>query len=131
VDGLGYGINTKAALITRGLIEMKRIVSNLGGDETTLNGLVGIGDLIVTCTSNLSRNYSFGILIGEGKSFLEAESEIDMVVEGTKTCKSAFYLSKELNLQTPIIDSIYYILYEGALPEEEIERLMNRKLTEE
>ena len=131
VDGLGYGINTKAALITRGLVEMKRIVKTLGGNDVTLNGLVGVGDLIVTCTTKLSRNYSFGILIGEGRSFEEAKSEISMVVEGTKTCKSAYNLSKELNLKTPMIDSIYNILYGKAIPKEEIKRLMSRKLIDE
>jgi glycerol-3-phosphate dehydrogenase (NAD(P)+) len=130
-DGLGFGINTKSALITRGLIEMKRIVRALGGKEQTLNGLVGVGDLIVTCTSKLSRNYSFGILIGKGKSFIEAELVIKMVVEGTKTCKSAYNLSKELNLKTPIIDSIYSILFDNSNPIEEISKLMNRELIDE
>ena len=131
VDGLGYGINTKSALITRGLVEMKRIVEAMGGNISTLNGLVGVGDLIVTCTTSLSRNYSFGILIGKGRSFTEAQEEIQMVVEGTKTCKSAHNLSQELNLKTPLIDSIYNILYGSALPKAELNRLMNRKLIEE
>ncbi|MBI9010312.1 MAG: NAD(P)-dependent glycerol-3-phosphate dehydrogenase [Tenericutes bacterium] len=131
VDGLGYGINTKSALITRGLVEMKRIVSTLGGDESTLNGLVGVGDLIVTCTSALSRNYSFGLFIGKGLSFEVAQEKVKMVVEGTKTCKSAYNLSKELDLKTPIIDSIYHILFDNANPRAELNSLMNRRLIEE
>ncbi|XMB72287.1 NAD(P)H-dependent glycerol-3-phosphate dehydrogenase [Mycoplasmatota bacterium WC30] len=131
VDGLGYGINTKAALITRGLVEMKRIASTFGAETKTLDGLVGVGDLIVTCTTKLSRNYSAGVLIGEGTDLKHTLSEINMVVEGVKTCKSAYNLSKELNLKTPIIDAIYNILYEESLPTEEIAKLMSRKLIDE
>ena len=131
VDGLGYGINTKAALITRGLVEMKRIASTFGAKTKTLDGLVGVGDLIVTCTTKLSRNYSAGVLIGEGTDLKHTLSEINMVVEGVKTCKSAYNLSKELNLKTPIIDAIYNILYNNSKPTEEIARLMSRKLIDE
>ena len=131
VDGLGYGINTKAALITRGLLEMKRIAISLGANENTLNGLVGVGDLIVTCTSTLSRNYSAGLLIAKGDDLEHTLSKINMVVEGVKTCKSAYLLAKELNLKTPIIDSVYNILFNKSKPEEEIIRLMKRKLIDE
>ena len=131
VDGLGYGINTKAALITRGLKEMKRIVRVYHGNTSTLNGLVGVGDLIVTCTTKLSRNYSCGVLIGQGLTVLEATNKINMVVEGIKTCKSAYNLSKENNLKTPIIDAIYNILYNNVKPEVQIKQLMSRKLIDE
>lgn len=131
VDGLGYGINTKAALITRGLIEMKRISMKLGANEATLDGLVGIGDLIVTCTTTLSRNYSAGVCLGEGKTLDETLKEINMVVEGVKTCQSAYFLARELHVETPIIDAIYHILYENSNPEKEIILLMNRKLKNE
>ena len=131
VDGLGYGINTKAALITRGLKEMKRIVHHYNGHTSTLNGLVGVGDLIVTCTTKLSRNYSCGILIGQGLSTEAATKQIKMVVEGIKTCKSAYNLSKSANLKTPIIDAIYHILYNESKPEDAIKTLMNRELKDE
>ena len=131
VDGLGYGINTKAALITRGLREMKRIARTFGAIDKTLDGLVGIGDLIVTCTSTLSRNYSCGMYIGKGYSLNEAIIKVKTIVEGVKTCKSAYNLSKELNLKTPIIDAIYQILYEDITPSEAISKLMSRKLINE
>lgn len=131
VDGLGYGINTKAALITRGLLEMKRIGAAYGADIETMNGLVGVGDLIVTCTTTLSRNYSAGVLIGQGETVEDAIKRVKTIVEGIKTCKSAYNLSKELNLKTPMIDSIYHILYEDITPKEAIANLMSRKLIEE
>ncbi|MCK4552243.1 MAG: NAD(P)H-dependent glycerol-3-phosphate dehydrogenase [Tenericutes bacterium] len=131
VDGLGYGINTKAALITRGLIEMKRIAMNLGALEKTLDGLVGIGDLIVTCTTTLSRNYSAGVLIGKGLDLSQTLLEINMVVEGVKTCKSAYNLARSLNVETPIIDAVYNILYNDSIPKDEIFALMNRELRDE
>lgn len=131
VDGLGYGINTKAALITRATKEMKRLISIQNGDIETVNGLCGVGDLIVTCTSSLSRNYSFGYLLGSGKSFQEAKASIKMVVEGIKTCKSAYNQAKELKIETPIIEAIYKILYLEANPKTQLNRLMNRKLKNE
>ena len=131
VDGLGFGINTKAALITRGLLEMKRIAIALGAQEKTLDGLCGVGDLIATCTTKLSRNYSAGVLIGSGKGLAESLKEIHMVVEGVKTCKSAYNLSKDMLLKTPIIDSMYHILFDNTNPTEEINSLMSRRLIDE
>lgn len=131
LDGLGFGINAKSALITRGLIEMKRITLALGGLEETLNGLVGIGDLIVTCMSRFSRNYSAGLLIGEGDDLQTSLSKMTMVVEGVKTCRTAYFLSKELNLQTPIIDAVYDILFNEIEPRIVINQLMSRQLKSE
>ncbi|MCF7923599.1 MAG: NAD(P)-dependent glycerol-3-phosphate dehydrogenase [Candidatus Izimaplasma sp.] len=131
LDGLGYGINTKAALITRGLIEMKRIATELGALEETLNGLVGIGDLIVTCMSKFSRNYSAGLMIGEGDNLKTSLSKMTMVVEGVKTCKTAYFLAKELKIQTPIINAVYNVLFNEIEPEIEIAKLMARDLKSE
>ncbi len=131
LDGLGFGINAKSALITRGLIEMKRITVELGGLEETLNGLVGIGDLIVTCMSRFSRNYSAGLLIGEGDDLKTSLSKMTMVVEGVKTCKTAYFLAKELQIETPIIDAVYNVLFNEIDPEIVINKLMSRDLKSE
>jgi glycerol-3-phosphate dehydrogenase (NAD(P)+) len=131
LDGLGYGINAKSALITRGLIEMKRITLSLGGLEETLNGLVGVGDLIVTCMSRFSRNYSAGLMIGEGDDLKTSLSKMTMVVEGVKTCKTAYHLAKELEIDTPIIDAVYDVLFNEIEPEIVIKKLMSRELKSE
>ena len=131
LDGLGYGINAKSALITRGLIEMKRIVKALGGKVETLNGLVGVGDLIVTCMSPLSRNYSAGQMIGSGDDLKTSLSKMTMVVEGVKTCKSAYNLTKKLNIDSPIIDAVYDVLFNEIEPEKVIKQLMERELKQE
>lgn len=131
LDGLGYGINAKSALITRGLLEMKRITVLLGGLEETLNGLVGVGDLIVTCMSKFSRNYSAGLLIGEGDDLKTSLSKMTMVVEGVKTCKTAYHLSKKLGIETPIIDAVYDVLFNEIEPRVVIKNLMARELKSE
>ncbi|MFA7075974.1 MAG: NAD(P)H-dependent glycerol-3-phosphate dehydrogenase [Candidatus Izemoplasmatales bacterium] len=131
LDGLGYGINAKSALITRGLIEMKRITALLGGLEETLNGLVGVGDLIVTCMSKLSRNYSAGLMIGEGDDLKTSLSKMTMVVEGVKTCKTAYHLAKKLGVDTPIIDAVYDVLFNEIEPNIVIKKLMSRELKHE
>jgi len=131
LDGLGYGINSKSALITRGLIEMKRITMALGGLEETLNGLVGVGDLIVTCMSRFSRNYSAGLMIGEGDDLKTSLSKMTMVVEGVKTCKTAYHLARELKIQTPIIDAVYEVLFNEVDPDIVIKQLMSRELKSE
>jgi glycerol-3-phosphate dehydrogenase (NAD(P)+) len=110
---------------------MKRIAIALGAQEKTLDGLCGVGDLIATCTTKLSRNYSAGVLIGSGKGLVESLEEIHMVVEGVKTCKSAYNLSKDMNLKTPIIDSMYHILFDNTNPTEELNSLMSRRLIDE
>lgn len=125
-DGLGYGDNTKAALMTRGIAEIARVGTALGAEPLTFAGLSGIGDLIVTCTSMHSRNRRAGILIGKGKSVEEALNEINMVVEGVNTTKSAYELSKKLNVEMPITEELYRVLFEGKDAKYAVSDLMLR-----
>ncbi len=125
-DGLGYGDNTKAALMTRGISEMARLGARMGASLDTFWGLSGIGDLIVTCTSMHSRNRRAGILIGEGRSTEEAIEEIGMVVEGIKTTKSAYKLSEKYNIDLPITGELYRVLYENSNIKESVPNLMGR-----
>ncbi len=131
IDGLEFGLNTRAALITRGLAEMKRLGLKLGASSHTFAGLAGIGDLILTCTGDLSRNHTVGKKIGEGKKLNEILSEMNMVAEGVKTAKSIYNLSKKIDIEMPICQEIYNILYNDASPEEAAHRLMNRDLKQE
>ncbi len=125
-DGMGYGDNTKAALMTRGITEMARLGMAMGADFHTFNGLSGIGDLIVTCTSMHSRNRRAGILIGQGKTLNEAMEEVKMVVEGAYTARAAKAFIEKYQIEMPITECVYRILYEG-LPVGEVQRLlMNR-----
>ncbi|WP_058485537.1 NAD(P)H-dependent glycerol-3-phosphate dehydrogenase [Defluviitalea phaphyphila] len=126
VDGLGFGDNTKAALMTRGMVEITRLGVAMGADFQTFNGLSGIGDLIVTCTSMHSRNRRAGILIGQGKSLEEALKEVKMVVEGVNSATAAYKLSKKYNVEMPIIQEIYKVLFEGKSPKEAVVDLMMR-----
>ncbi|KPU28301.1 glycerol-3-phosphate dehydrogenase [Caloranaerobacter sp. TR13] len=112
-DGLGYGDNTKAALMNRGIIEISRLGEKMGANKKTFAGLSGIGDLIVTCTSLHSRNRRAGIKIGQGASLEEAIKSIGMVVEGVRTTKAAYELSRKYNIRMPITEEIYGVLYEG------------------
>ena len=125
-DGLGYGDNTKSALMTRGILEIGRLGCKMGAKEATFAGLSGIGDLIVTCTSIHSRNRRAGILIGEGKSLDEISNSIGMVVEGTKTTKAAYELSKKYNVEMPITQEIYNVLYSGSDVKNSVVNLMMR-----
>lgn len=125
-DGLGFGDNTKAALITRGLAEISRLGVALGSDPLTFLGLAGVGDLIVTCTSMFSRNRRAGIFIGKGKSLEETLKEIGMVVEGVNTTKSAYKLSQIHKIEMPITKEIYSILFEGKNPYKAVYSLMTR-----
>lgn len=125
-DGLGYGDNTKAALMTRGISEMSRLGEAMGGKLDTFAGLSGIGDLIVTCTSMHSRNRRCGIMLGEGMSLDEAIEKIGMVVEGAYTVKAAYELSQEYGVDMPITAEIYKVLYEGANAKKSVLSLMNR-----
>jgi len=125
-DGLKYGDNTKAALMTRGMIEMARLGAKLGANPNTFSGLSGIGDLIVTCTSMHSRNRRAGILLGQGYSLDEAIKEVGMVVEGVKTTKSAYKLSEKLGVEMPITDEIYNVLYNNYEVSESVNKLMGR-----
>jgi glycerol-3-phosphate dehydrogenase (NAD(P)+) len=130
-DGLGYGDNTKAALMNRGIIEISRLADKLGADKMTFLGLAGIGDLIVTCTSMHSRNRRAGILIGKGKSVKEAIKEVGMVVEGIYTTEAAFKLAKENNVEMPIVEELYKIIYEGKKANESVDSLMTRDKKDE
>lgn len=125
-DGLGYGDNAKAALITRGIAEITRLGVAMGAKFETFSGLSGIGDLVATCTSMHSRNRRAGILIGQGKSVKEAEDEIKMVVEGVKSAASVYYLAEKYNVEMPISREAYRVLYEGCDVKECLPRLMGR-----
>jgi len=126
-DGLGYGDNTKAALMTRGLTEMTRLGVALGAQKQTFAGLAGIGDLIVTCTSMHSRNRRAGILIGQGKSLKDTLAEVKMVVEGVTTTKATYELAKAMNISMPITTEAYKILFEGKNARNAVTDLMMRK----
>ncbi|OOM13641.1 NAD(P)H-dependent glycerol-3-phosphate dehydrogenase [Clostridium saccharobutylicum] len=126
IDGLGYGDNTKAALITRGMKEISRVGMALDGRAETFYGLTGMGDLIVTCTSKHSRNRKAGLLIGEGMSVDEAINEVGMVVEGVKACRAFYELKEKKDILMPITDGLYKVLFEGRNPKEVIDELMNR-----
>lgn len=125
-DGLGYGDNAKAALMTRGLAEIVRLGVNLGANPLTFTGLTGLGDLIVTCTSQHSRNWRAGYKIGSGKSVTEVLEEMDMVVEGIRTTKAVHELSKRLQVDMPITNALYTVLFEDASPVEAAQQLMKR-----
>ncbi|MGN0515251.1 MAG: NAD(P)H-dependent glycerol-3-phosphate dehydrogenase [Lachnospiraceae bacterium] len=125
-DGIGYGDNTKAALITRGMYEIAKLGIAMGGKLETFTGLTGIGDLIVTCASMHSRNRRAGILIGQGKSYEEAMKEVNMVVEGVYAAKAAKKLSEKYNVDLPIVNEVNKILFEGSKPEEAVKELMLR-----
>ncbi len=131
IDGLGYGDNTKAAIMTRGLAEIARLGVALGADISTFAGLSGIGDLIVTCTSMHSRNRRAGILIGQGKTLEETLSEIQMVVEGITATQVAYNLSLEKNVEMPITTEIYNVLYEDKDIKLAIKNLMTRNMKHE
>ncbi len=126
VDGLGYGDNTKAALMTRGATEMARLGVAMGGKYSTFSGLSGIGDLIVTCTSKHSRNRSAGYLIGQGKTYTEAMDEVKMVVEGVYSAKAALALSKKYNISMPIVEQVNKVLFEDIPAREAVMSLLLR-----
>lgn len=126
-DGLGYGDNTKAALITRGMAEMSRLGVAMGADAATFAGLSGIGDLIVTGTSTLSRNHTAGTLLGQGLSLEETLKKVHMVVEGVNTATAAYELAKKYGVTTPIIDQAYAVLYQGVNPRDAVNNLMTRQ----
>ena len=125
-DGLGFGANTRAALMTRGLSEVMRLGQSLGARQETLMGLAGLGDLILTCTDNQSRNRQFGLAIGQGKSIQQAEIEVGQTVEGLRAAKAIYNMSRELGLDLPIMAQVYYVLYEGKEPLEAVKSLEDR-----
>lgn len=130
-DGLGYGDNVKAALITRGISEIARLAIKMGAHFETLYGLSGIGDLIVTCDSMHSRNRRAGILIGQGKTMDEAIAEVHMVVEGIVSAQAARELARKYEVEMPIIDQVNRVLFEGLDPREAVDNLMMRDLKAE
>ena len=126
-DGLGYGDNTKAALITRGIAEIARLGVKMGGKIETFTGLTGIGDLIVTCASVHSRNRKAGYLIGQGMSMQEAMDEVKMVVEGVYSAKAAAKLAQKYEVSMPIVDEVNAVLFDGKSPAEAVNDLMMRE----
>lgn len=131
LDGLGYGDNTKAAVITRGISEMSKLLVTYDANPNTINGLAGVGDLIVTSTSLNSRNYRTGLLIGQGFKMEDAIKEINMVVEGIPTTKALYQLSTQNDLDLPITLEIYKVLYEEKDPADSVISLMGRSLKSE
>ena len=131
IDGLGLGLNTRAALITRGLTEMRRLGLKLGANPRTFAGIAGIGDLVLTCTGDVSRNHTVGKKIGEGMKLNEILSEMRMVAEGVKTAKSVYNLSRKLGVEMPISHEVYHVLYDDIAPKEAVKRLMTRNLKQE
>lgn len=129
--GLGYGDNTKAAIMTRGIAEMTRLGVAAGANERTFAGLAGIGDVIVTCTSMHSRNNRAGMLIGAGATVEEACEEVKMVVEGVRTTDSAYHMAKKFDVDVPLIAEVYKVLFEGKDPRDSVEDLMGRQLGKE
>ena len=125
-DGLGYGDNTKAALITRGMFEMNKLAVTMGAKQETLNGLTGIGDLIVTCESKHSRNRKAGMLIGQGYTMQQAMDEVKMVVEGVYSEKAAIALAKKYGVDMPIIEEVNKVLFEDKPAKEAVNDLMLR-----
>ncbi|AUJ51298.1 glycerol-3-phosphate dehydrogenase [Staphylococcus hominis subsp. hominis] len=126
VTGMGYGDNAKAALMTRGLAEISRLGEKLGADPMTFLGLGGIGDLIVTCTSTHSRNYTLGYKLGKGKTTEEALNEMNMVVEGIYTTNSVYHLAKAQNVDMPIANALYKVLFEDKPVKDSVKDLMGR-----
>lgn len=129
VDGLGYGDNTKAALMTRGLAEIVRLGVALGAKSSTFSGLSGLGDLMVTCSSRHSRNRRAGLLLAEGKTMAQIEQDTSMVVEGIGSTLAAYTLAKQAGVEMPITEQTYQILYHGKAPREALMDLMTRGTT--
>ena len=127
-DGLQVGHNARAALITRGLAEITRLAVAMGANPHTLAGLAGIGDLVLTCTGDLSRNRTVGLKIGKGMSLDEITKSMNMVAEGIKTARAAYELGKKIEVELPIINQVYHILYNGKDPKEAVKDLMTREL---
>lgn len=125
-DGLGFGDNAKAALITRGLAEITRLGTSLGANPLSFLGLPGVGDLIVTCTSVHSRNWRAGNMLGKGQKLDDILEQMGMVVEGVRTTKAAYTFAEKENVEMPITSGIYQVLFEGKEPREVVEQLMNR-----
>lgn len=130
-DGLGLGANARASLITRGLAEITRLGVAMGANPRTFSGLSGVGDLILTCTSNLSRNYTLGVRLGRGEKLQDILSTMREVAEGVSTAESAFRLAERYSVEMPITEKVYEILYRGKSPQNALRELMTRPLREE
>jgi glycerol-3-phosphate dehydrogenase (NAD(P)+) len=130
-DGLGFGANTRVALITRGLVEMTRLGIALGGQPATFMGLAGMGDLVLTCTDDQSRNRRMGLALAAGKTPSEAEQGIQQVVEGVPAAEAVRRVAQKAGVEMPICEQIYRILYEGADPHAAVVALMNRAIKSE
>lgn len=130
-DGLGFGANTRIALITRGLVEMTRLGVALGAQRETFMGLAGLGDLVLTCTDNQSRNRRFGLAFASGKSVAEAERSIGQVVEGVPAARAVAEVAARVGVEMPICQQVYRTLYEGVTPQEAVKTLMSRDIKAE
>ena|SRR3989338_2071705 len=130
-DGLGFGANTKAALLTRGLLEIGRLGAAMGARKETFSGLTGLGDLVTTCISPYSRNRFVGEQIGKGKGLKKILSKMEMVAEGVTTAKSAYQLSKKYKISMPITEEVYFVLYKNKNPLKAVNDLMTRERKEE
>jgi glycerol-3-phosphate dehydrogenase (NAD(P)+) len=130
-DGLGFGANTRIALITRGLVEMTRLGVALGAKRETFMGLAGLGDLVLTCTDNLSRNRRFGLAMAAGKTSAQAQKEIGQVVEGVQAAQAVREVAQRLQVELPICEQVYAVLYEHIAPSQAVKQLMNRELKAE
>lgn len=130
-DGLGYGDNAKAALITRGLAEISRLGVKMGANPLTFAGLTGLGDLIVTCTSVHSRNWKAGNMLGKGNSLEEVTAGMGMVIEGVRTTKAAYQLAEKYEVAMPLTAALYSILFEDVSPKHAVDQLMNRMKKQE
>jgi glycerol-3-phosphate dehydrogenase (NAD(P)+) len=126
-DGLGFGANTRAALITRGLTEIIRLGVQLGGKTDTFMGLAGLGDLLLTCTDNQSRNRRFGLALGLGKDRIEAMAEIGQEIEGVSAAKETYLLARKYGIEMPITEQTYKVLYEGLAPLTAVQNLLARE----
>ncbi len=130
-EGLGYSANTRAALITRGLAELMRLGVAVGGQPETFMGLAGLGDLVLTCSDNQSRNRRFGLALGQGKSWQQAVDEIQQVVEGAQAAKEVYALAQEKGIDMPITEQVYKVLYEQLNPQLAVKHLLERDPTSE
>ncbi|WP_028108042.1 NAD(P)H-dependent glycerol-3-phosphate dehydrogenase [Ferrimonas futtsuensis] len=125
-DGIGFGANARTALITRGLVELCRLGCALGADKNTFMGMAGLGDLVLTCTDNQSRNRRFGLALGQGKDVDTAQAEIGQVVEGYRNTKEVYMLAKRVGVEMPISEQLYQVLYEGKPVKEAAKQLLSR-----
>lgn len=126
-DGLGFGANTRAALVTRGLVEMIRLGVTLGGRQNTFMGLAGLGDLVLTCTDDASRNRRLGLALGQGRTLEQGLVAIDQVVEGVQTAREIYELALSLGVEMPIVEQVYSVLYKNVAPQDAVIALLERE----